>query len=260
MAAGSSTPLTMLAAALATFLLVLRHHLSADAGGRARRRPGGRLVRGRRGLCLALLSRRRSRARRSASSAPAMSARRSPNSWRRSCCSPGAGRPWPNCGRRRWWSWPSCSGSPAATNPDQPARPARPRPCASEFAPLQEPPGLALLALLLLRLRRLRRARSVAAALSDRRLWLRPRHRRHRRRRLLHPGQHVPRLWRRAVGPGRRAHGDVLDARRLGRRHASSCRCRPPTSWCRASPGGSPFISPSARPCSSPWSSCSASS
>ena len=48
--------LTMLAAAVATFLLVLRAHLSADAARGARRRHRGRLVRGRHRLRVALVS------------------------------------------------------------------------------------------------------------------------------------------------------------------------------------------------------------
>ena len=83
----------------------------------------------------------------------------------------------------------------------------------------EERPGLALFALLFLRLRRLRRAVAVAAALSDRRLQARHRNRRHAGRRLFDPGEPVPRLWRRAFRPLRRAPHHVLDVRRIGADH-----------------------------------------
>ena len=93
-AAASSTPRRCWPAALATFLLAFATTYPQMLLAGARRRPRRRLLRGRRRLCLALLSRRASRAPRSASSASAMSARRSPSSSRPSSCSPAAGRPW----------------------------------------------------------------------------------------------------------------------------------------------------------------------
>ena len=66
----------MLSAALATLPADLRTYVSADPGGGARHRHRRRLICGRHRLCLALVSRRRSRAPRSAFSAPAMSVRR----------------------------------------------------------------------------------------------------------------------------------------------------------------------------------------
>ena len=89
----------MLAAAVATWLLTFALRLSDVPAGRARRRHCRRLVRGRHRLCLALVSDGASRAPRSASSAPAMSARPSPNSSRRSSWWPTAGRPSRRSGR-----------------------------------------------------------------------------------------------------------------------------------------------------------------
>ena len=60
---------------------------------------------------------------------------------------------------------------------------------------------------------------AVAAALSDRRLQARHRNRRHAGRGLFDPGELVPRLWRRAVRPLWRAPHHVLDVRRLGADH-----------------------------------------
>ena len=167
-------------------------------------------------------SRRRSRARRSASSAPAMSARPSPSSPRPSSWSPMAGRRSRWSGRRRSRSWPSSSSLFTKDDPDLARRRAlRPeaRVAVGDDGAAEEHPGLALLALLLLRLRRLRRAGAVAAALPDRRL--RPRHhdRRHDRRRLLDPGLDLPRLWRPPLRQVRRAPHHVLDLPRLGRLH-----------------------------------------
>ena len=68
--------LTMLAASVATFLLAFAHTYAQMLARGARRRPRRRLLRGRRRLCLALLSGRQARAPRSASSVSAMSARR----------------------------------------------------------------------------------------------------------------------------------------------------------------------------------------
>jgi hemoglobin-like flavoprotein len=76
--------------------------------------------------------------------------------------------------------------------------------CAAE-----EHAGLAFRTLLFLRLRRVRRAVALAAALSDRRLWLQHRGGRDACRVLLDPGQPVPRLWRIPVGPEGRADRDV---------------------------------------------------
>ncbi len=119
---------------------------------------------------------------------------------------------------------------------------------------------LALRLLLLLRVRRLRRAGALAAALSDRRLWLRHRHRRHDRRAVFDSRQHLPRLRRRPLRPHRRTHGDVLEPRRLRR-----CDARPLAAadhLRRARHQGRHRLAPrdSAWPASSSPPSCSASS
>ena len=111
--------------------------------------------------------------------------------------------------------WLDDQGRPAARG--APAQRGQARVAVGHAGAAEEHPGLALLALLLLRVRRLRGARAVAAALPDRRLRPRHHHRRHDRRRLLGPGEPVPRLWRRAVRQVRRAPHHVLDVRRLGR-------------------------------------------
>ena len=160
------------------------------------------------------------RARRSASSASAMSAPRSPSSLRRSCCSPGAGRPWRTFGLRCSPSWPSCSGSRRFDDPVLVER--------RKTGPRRSRSWLEL--------RRRSRTRASGAsrfyyffvfgAFVALALWLpryligvygfEHRHRRHDRAPSLDPGQHLPRLRRRAVGPRRRAHRHVLEPRRLG--------------------------------------------
>ena len=77
---------------------------------------------------------------------------------------------------------------------------------------------------------------------------------------LLHPGKHLPRLWRGAVGPHRRAHGDVLDARRLGRRHAHPVAAAHQYSGARHGRADRRTFRDRAGQSSSSWCSCSASS
>ncbi len=128
-----------------------------------------------------------------------------------------------------------------------------------EFAALPGNARLALRLLLLLRLRRLRRAVAVAAALPDRRLRLRHRHGRHGRRRLFDPGQHLPRLWRRAVGQVRRPHGALLDLRDRRRGDAGPVAAGGGLHVQGINGSADASISTSGRSPSSPSPSCSAS-
>ncbi len=86
----------------------------------------------------------------------------------------------------------------------------------------------------------------MAAALPHRRLRLQHRHRRHDRRALFDPRQHLPCLRRRPVGPrsARAPSCTGASASRPWRRSSSRCH-RPPT-WCAASRATSPLTSSSA--------------
>ena len=85
-----------------------------------------------------------------------------------------------------------------------------------------ECPGLALLALLFLRVRGVRGALAVAAALSDRCVWLRHRDGWHAGCRLLNSSVVVPHLWRLPVGSGWGPDCHVLDLPGVRRHHLLS--------------------------------------
>ena len=209
--------LTMLAAALATFLLSYAHTYAADADRRPRRRPCGRLLRRRRRLCLALL--------------PGREAGHGARHLRcRQCRRGGDQVPGPLRAARlglavRWREiWAVVLAVMAVifwfTTDDDPAfrgaasrRAAAQEPSAQEFAPLKNAQvwrfslyyffafgGFVALSLWLPRYLvgvygfDLETAGMIAACLFD-------------------PRQHLPRLWRRAVRPEGRAQRDVWHVR-----------------------------------------------